>query len=122
MPKLTNWRPEFSLTYDPALRRDMLVKIWRFMQKSQHGDSIDFDEGVRFQLVGNVHGREGKDYKEGDQVITSAVKSLVHAHHKDDGNALAFAFFTENTIYDVSLDSIDTDIANECRSLVHIRG
>lgn len=120
MPKLTNWRPEFSLTYDPALRRDMLVKIWRFMQKSQHGDSIDFDEDVRFKIVGDVHGRKG--FEDGDQVITSAVKSLAHTHHKDDGNALAFAFFTENTIYDVSLDSIDTDIANECRSLVHIRG
>ena len=113
MAKLTNWTLNFSITYDPQKRREALRTIWKFMNESNYGDSLDLPADYR--LIGYVYDRPGFD--DGDEIITSEVRSIGHTHHKDTEEVSQFTFYTRNTPYDVSLDGMRADIASEAKSI-----
>ena len=121
MARLENWRPRFSIIMSPDKRRQKIRELWDFLYDSEQGDELDI--GDEYQFIGAVYDYgdyTGKDFKEGDEVLTSEVKSICHTRHKDPVG-LDFTVFTQNTAYDVTLEGVQNEFAEEARMLARVR-
>ncbi|MBO4854910.1 hypothetical protein J5500_00705 [Candidatus Saccharibacteria bacterium] len=81
-PNITRWTiyvdPRLG---DPATEKKWAGKLADFLDAAKVGDMIKFTEDVEdpdytFSLVGDVHGKSGKDFVDGDPIRTSYVVSF----------------------------------------------
>ena len=81
MPYITKW----SIYVDPEHGDRATEKMWAgkladFLETAKVGDVINFydlsNPQYTFGVYGVVHGESGDDYKEGDTVLTGAVRSF----------------------------------------------
>ena len=124
MPNLKDWRARHHILCDHSKRRDDIRKLWRFLTESKPGDTLEV--GGNYQIVGDVTNflgpnkdgltGDGTKIENGDTVITSPVKSIVHLRD-DDPHGLNFAIHTENSVYDVSADELQAEFAKEAKDI-----